>query len=203
MIEAIFKAVGHGFVVPVALVLLAGWALKALSDARASSRRTRKEFLEVWKTLDRTDDLVLEAGTRRLIGAYLPAPVIRAALDSGAPSRILFGLASIWDLLEFDLASRQVKPRRAEHGPRGVHMRWYFLAGYVAAALLALGFLHLAIAGSPSSLTTWLFALNALAAGVLAFASLARSEALGVLAKDGPGLVGEVNSRMQSMLPAA
>jgi uncharacterized membrane protein YraQ (UPF0718 family) len=204
VLETIAKQLGPGFIVPALAVLILGWFAKLVTDLHTGSRQSRRDFLDLWRTLDKNDDVALEVATRHLFGDYLPADVIRAATALAFPTQQVQRLSLIWPHLRYDAAARQV--RLANPRLREVGYRWWavlgYLAGYFVLALLGAVALQIASKLAPSAMLTWMIVVAAAGALVVAFGSLARSDTIKSLGAWGVELVDAINLRLRAPVGA-
>lgn len=198
MLDTIAKQLGPGFVVPAILILVVGWLAKVLMDMHISSRQSRRDFLDLWRTVDRQDDLALETVIRHLWGSYVPAPVIRAALQAPYPSDTLRRLTRVWDHLRFDSDAGQLVI--ASHALFTVTRRrlaaFGFLLGYVALAAMAMLLLHNIARASPTDLLSWLRVVLAIVSVIGAIGCLGRSDSVSALNRDGVALTASLNAHL-------
>jgi hypothetical protein len=169
---------------------------KLLWDVSASSRQNRRDFLESWRSIDRADDIALEVTGRQLMGTYLPADVLRAAIASPYPTRRLLRISELWPLLEWDADARRIKvktpawiePGRCRRRAVG-YLCVYFVLG--AGAALVLQFV---LQLPPTRAVTWMFAVALFGLVIAAFEALRRSDGLWALGKWGLTLVADTNA---------
>lgn len=196
MLESIAKLLGASFVLPTLALLGLAWAVKFLFDLHVSTRQSRKDFLDVWRGIDLSDDVLLETTVRHLWGTYLPASVIRALLISPFPTEALRHAVAIWDHLHYDPRSGRVRIRSRWLARSGLRKlaKWVFLALYV---VLAAGACLLAgqMAGlSPTDPKAWLLLIVAATFVLLAFASIARSGSVRTLDQHATEIIQRINS---------
>lgn len=200
MLDTIAKQLGPGFVVPALALLILGWLAKLLTDLHTGSRQSRRDFLELRRSVEKCDDVALEVVTRHLVGEYLPADIIRTVTRMTFPSRRLQRLSMVWPHLEYNSTTQQItlvnRKLRAT-----AYRRWAiggYLLGYFILALLGAYGLQIATKMSPSALLTWMVVVAGAGALVVAFGSLARSDTIKSLGAWGFALVDEVNAHLQS-----
>lgn len=200
MLDTIAKQLGPGFIVPALAVLILGWLAKLLTDLHTGSRQSRRDFLELWRALEKRDDVALEVVTRHLFGEYLPADVIRTVIGMTFPSRRLQRLSMVWPHLEYDATTQRITLINRKLRATG-YRRWAigaYLAGYFILALLGAYALQIATKMSPATMLTWMVVVAGAGALVVAFGSLARSDSIKSFGAWGIALVDEVNARLQS-----
>src|SRR5690242_1795494 len=98
MIKDIVDAAGTGFLIPAILVAMLVAAIKGFFGVFNRKGQTRKEFLEHWDAGRKEDDVWLEVTVRHLFGEYLPADVIRLALQQLHKTLAIREIAEIWPL---------------------------------------------------------------------------------------------------------
>lgn len=195
MWEMITRQLGPGFVVPALGMLILTWVAKLLWEVHASSRQSRRDFLDAWHAIDRSDDMALEVTVRHLLGTYLPADVLRVQLATSYPSRELTRTAELWPLLEWDRDARRVglrNPAWSELRRCRIRSVGYLLA-YLVLGVGAMYGLQFVLRLPPSSIVTWMLAVAFLSTAVAAFASLGRSDALWGLGRWGLQHVSSLN----------
>lgn len=170
-----------------------------MMDVAAFKRQHRRDFLDLWDRERCADDMRLEVITRHLVGEYLPAAVIRAALNGPFPSRNLLDLAASWSDLRFDHETCSVQlRRRTNESPsfrRFMSVTW--LSAYAIAAVLAWQFATAAGRLGPSDPTGWLCGIAAVAAAVIAFACVAKEHDLRQLDRLDPMVLGSLNASLR------
>ncbi|WP_133500048.1 hypothetical protein [Cognatilysobacter terrigena] len=199
MLETIAKQLGPGFIVPALAALILGWFAKLVTDLHTGSRQSRRDFLDLWRTLDKSDDIALEVATRHLFGDYLPAEVIRAATALAFPTQQLQRLSLIWPHLRYEAATGRVLLANVR-----LREPWYrrwaiagYLAGYFVLALLGAVALQIASKMAPSTMLTWMVVVPAAGSLIVAFGSLARSDTIKSLGAWGVELVDALNVRLR------
>jgi hypothetical protein len=200
VLDTIAKQLGPGFMVPALAVLILGWLAKLLTDLHTGSRQSRRDFLELWRTLDKRDDIALEVVTRHLFGEYLPADVVRTVTGLTFPSRRLQRLSMVWPHLEYDATTQQITLVNRKLRARA-YRRWAvggYLTGYFILAMLGAYGLQIATKMSPSTVLTWMVVVAGAGALIVAFGSLARSDTIRSLGAWGLALVDEVNAHLLS-----
>lgn len=176
--KEILEAGGTGFLLPVVLFLLVLYAIRGVFGLHGRRGQHRREFLELWDKSRSTDDLWLEVSVRHLFGAYLPARLIRLALEQPNRSRSLQELSEIWELLTFNpddqtirwngtLLARLAKSRFG----RAACFFAYFACAVVAiaAAVASAHYGHTSFAG-------WVYGVFAVTVGFVAFTCLTHEE---------------------------
>lgn len=79
--------------------------VKGIFALKTSRSQERKEFLELWKDGDKSDDFWLELMVRHCFGAALPAALIRRITQLPASPAMLSDLASSWSWFAYDSKS--------------------------------------------------------------------------------------------------
>jgi hypothetical protein len=69
---------------------------------KSSNSRNRKEFLELWKDGDKSDDFWLELMIRHCFGRALPAALVRRVMQLPASPAKLADLAASWSWFDYD-----------------------------------------------------------------------------------------------------
>jgi hypothetical protein len=92
---------GHLVLIAFAVYVLA----KAVFELKHNRNQGRKEFLELWKDGDKSDDFWLEMMISHCFGRVLPAPLVRRVIDMPTAPLKLANLASAWSLLTYDSAA--------------------------------------------------------------------------------------------------
>jgi hypothetical protein len=69
---------------------------------KGSTSRNRKEFLELWKDGDKSDDFWLELMIRHCFGRALPAALVRRVMRLPASPAKLSDLAMSWSWFDYD-----------------------------------------------------------------------------------------------------
>ncbi len=180
MIEEVLKAAGPTAIVPIAAVALVGYVISMLTGWHRTKGQRRIEFLGLWRGAGQMDDMALEVTVRHLFGTYLPASVIRRICASDHCADELSNMTQLWSLFRYDPISRKVswaKPRYANSKVLLLEDVLY-KALYFLLASIAVGCAFVVFGSEPRSLVAWLYGINALMFGILAVASLVKSETL-------------------------
>lgn len=114
MLDRLLDLTGSGAILPIALLVAAGWAIPGFFAFSRSRSQNRRDFLELWRDNPTPDDLWLEAMVRHVFGEWLPASLIRSLLKSPQAGRALLEVGSAWQWLEFNDESLEIswKARR-------------------------------------------------------------------------------------------
>lgn len=188
MIEEVLKAAGPTAIVPIAAVALVGYVISMLTGWHRTKGQRRIEFLGLWRGAGQMDDMALEVAVRHLFGTYLPASVIRRICASDHCADELSNVTQIWSLFRYDPTSRKVSWAKARHANSKVLLLEDVLykALYFLLASMTVGCVFVVFGSEPKRLVAWLYGINALMFGILAIASLAKSETLALAKKFGP-----------------
>lgn len=143
---------------------------KGLFAMRTSRSRERKEFLELWRDGDKSDDFWLELMIRHCFGATLPASLVRRVIQLPESPARLTALASEWSWFVYDASTGQLDWKSEW---RRVQMRntfdlWLCRLAYVFFAFLGM----LIVQTRPTHSVPFIFGIFSLA---IAFASLIHS----------------------------
>ncbi len=205
MIEEIFKAVGPAAVVPIAAIALAGYVISMLTGWHRTKGQRRIEFLGLWRGVGQMDDMALEVTVRHLFGTYLPASVIRRICASDHCADELSNVTQIWSLFRYDPVGRKVSWVKPRHANSKVLLLEdvLFKALYFLLASIAVGCVFVVFGSGPKSLAAWLYGINALMFGILAIASLAKSETLVSARKFGQQSLDRLGGGVEGVLAPA
>lgn len=205
MIEEVLKAVGPAAVVPIAAIALAGYVISMLTGWHRTKGQRRIEFLGLWRGTSQMDDMALEVTVRHLFGTYLPASVIRRICASDHCADELFNVTQIWSLFRYDPVSRKVCWAKSRYANSRVLLieDVLFKALYFLLASMVVVCVFVAIGSGPKSLTAWLYGINALLFGILAIASLAKSETLASARKFGQQSLDRLGGGVEDVLVSA
>ena len=178
--KEILEAGGSGFLLPTVLFVLVLYVAKGVFGLHGRRSQHRREFLELWDKARSADDLWLEVSIRHLFGTYLPARVIRLALDQADRSRSLADLSEFWDLLVFDPVDQTVRWKHTLSS-RLARSRWgraFCFAGYFACAIAAVISSVVAARYGHTSVVGWVYGVFALVIGFAAFLCLSQEETI-------------------------
>lgn len=205
--KELLAAGGSAFLIPAVLFGLILYATRGLFGLHGRRSQQRKEFLELWTGAQDKDDLWLEVAIRHLFGTYIPAHVIRLALNQADKNQSLRDLSELWPLLRFDEATNTTSWRNRTNGSLSYRKfkRYALLSSYfflpVAAAAMALIASH-----SPlGSLASWAYWINAILMLVVAFICLEKAETAAVAERAGNAWLARLNrtSTTQAAVPSA
>lgn len=196
LITDLVSAGGAGLLIPAVLFVLVHYGARGLFGWHGRRSRNRKEFLDLWTSERIDDDLWLEVTVRHLFGRYLPAHVIRTALQHPASAQSLLDLSDLWPLLRYDADSKTVRWKNARHRhldrrPIARYMpliRYFLLAGLASGAGL---FAYLA---NDNSLIRWTYSFLTLVLAGAAFVSVNQEDAIKVAAESGEKWILRINS---------
>jgi hypothetical protein len=195
VLKEILAAGGSGFLIPAVLVVLVLYAIRGVFGLHGRRSQHRKEFLELWESARTRDDLWLEVAVRHLCGTYLPAQVVRLALEQPDKSQSLFDLAELWPLFRFDPDSKTVSWQKRQHESlnRRRASRKILLLGYFVCALLAVLAALVAFKSGPSTFTGWVYGVCAVVTGFVALICLMREDTIKVAAAVGDDWMVRIN----------
>lgn len=176
--KEILEAGGTDFLLPAVLFLLMLYAIRGVFGLHGRRGQHRREFLELWDTARAEDDLWLEVSVRHLFGAYLPARVIRLAMEQPDRSRALLDLSELWDLFVFNRGDETVQWRATVSSwvARSRWGRWLCLAAYFGCAAIAVFSAVLAAHFGHASFAGWVYGVCAVVVGFVAFLCLSHEE---------------------------
>lgn len=195
MIRDIVDAGGPGLLVPAVLFLLILYVTRGIFGLHGRKGQHRKEFLELWDPAKATDDLWLEVAVRHQFGTYLPAPVIRIALQHPASGQSLIDLSELWPLLHYDPSTQTVRWRKARYSQlhRSKLARlWPFVAYFVLAVLACLS-AFVAYGADQSLFVRWTYSVLAIILAGAAFVQLGRDDAVKIAAESGSEWIRRIN----------
>ena len=195
MLGTLGKALGGPFLIPLALLGVVAWSVKHLFDLAASRRQHRRDFMDAWDLAKCDDDMRLEIVVRHLIGEYIPAPVIRAALEAGYPSRTLLDLEASWPKLRFDPDPGELVVQPAYLGSQLVRgaLRVFWAIAYVACAVAAWQLATWAASMGSAEPRAWLAWFGAASLAIMALACLGKGDSLKKLAQTGLPTIARLN----------
>jgi hypothetical protein len=131
-----------------AYLVLALYALPVLARGLFALKRSRsqerKEFLELWKDGDKSDDFWLELMVRHCFGEALPAVLIRHVMCLPAAPSKLANLAKSWSWFTYDIRTGRLEWKSKWRGK----WKWAIIE------LRALGALYMVL-GSVGLLSVW------------------------------------------------
>jgi len=191
----ILAAGGSGYLIPIVLFVLMLYAIRGVFGLHGRRSQHRKEFLDLWSDSRRHDDLWLEVAIRHLFGTYLPAPIIRIAMERPDKSQALLDLSELWPLLHFDPDSRAVRWLHKRHQTIQKRQagRVLLIAGYFACAIVAILAALVASQSGPGTFVGWVYGVCAVVTGFVAFICLMREDTIKVAAVVGEGWVNRIN----------
>jgi hypothetical protein len=194
-VKEILEAGGAGFLLPAVLFVLVLYAIRGVFGLHVRRGQNRREFLELWDRSRCEDDLWLEVSVRHLFGTYLPARVIRLALEQPDRSRALLDLAEIWDLLVFSPEDQTVRWNRTLQS-WVARSRWgralCFAAYFVCASAAVMAGVFAAHWGH-TSFAGWVYGVCAVVVGFLAIICLTHEETVKTAAHAGKRWVPLIN----------
>ena len=195
MLETLSKALGGPFVVPLALLGVVAWSVKHLFDLAASRRQHRRDFMDAWDPAKCNDDMRLEVLVRHLVGEFIPAPVIRAAIEVGYPSQTLLDLAAIWSELRFDPDTGELVVKSVHLASKRVRaaLRLIWAIAYVACAVATWQLAKWASSLGSAEPLAWLAWFGAASLAIMALASLGKGDSVKKLAETGLPTVARLN----------
>lgn len=187
---------GSAFLIPAVLFGLILYATRGLFSLHGRRSQQRKEFLELWTGAQDKDDLWLEVAIRHLFGTYMPAHVIRLALNQSDNNQALRDLSELWPLLCFDDAAKTARWRNRVNGSYWYRKfkRYALLSCYVLLPLVAAAMALIAIHSPVGSLASWTYWINAILLLVVAFICLEKSETAAVAERAGDAWLARFNS---------
>ncbi len=178
--KEILDAGGAAYLMPVVLFAIVLYLCRSLFGWHGRRSQNRKEFLELWDPVRSQDDLWLEAAVRHWLGTYLPAHVIRLAMEQPDKSQSLIDLSELWPLFRYDRNARTVEWLHRRHCTLGKRKanRILLIAGYFAAAMSAIFAALIASHYGHESSFGWITGIFTLILGCLAFICLIKDEAV-------------------------
>jgi hypothetical protein len=207
-VKEILEAGGGTFLLPSVLFVLVLYAVRGVFGLHGRRGQHRREFLELWDESRAADDLWLEVAVRHLFGTFLPARVIRLALDQPDRSRSLADLCGLWDLLTFNPHDQTVRwaPALKVSVARSRFGRSLCFAAYMSCALAALLAGAVAAHYGHTSLFGWVYGVGAVVVAFLAFICLTYEETVATARSSGDRWIALINSSvityaMAQMLP--
>jgi hypothetical protein len=93
---------GNWLACSIVCVFAIGFLIKGVFALKTSRSQQRKEFLELWKDGDKSDDFWLELMIRHCFGSALPAALVRRVMQLPASSVKLVDLAFAWSWFDYD-----------------------------------------------------------------------------------------------------
>jgi hypothetical protein len=195
VLKDIIDAGGPGLLIPAVLFLLILYVTRGLFGLHGRKGQHRREFLELWDPARATDDLWLEVAVRHQFGTFLPAPVIRIALQHPATSQSLIDLSELWPLLHYDASARTVRWRKARYAQlhRSKRARlWPFIAYFVLAGLACFS-AWIAYGADQSMFIRWSYSVLAIILAGAAFVQLGRDDAFKIAAESGSEWIQRIN----------
>lgn len=186
---------GSAFLIPVVLFVLLLYVIRGLFGLHGRRSQNRKEFLELWDTSRARDDLWLEVAVRHLFGTYLPAHVIRLALQQPDKAQSLLDLSELWPLLRFNPESRTVTWQNKRHSALAKRRLGLIapVVGYYVCAVLAFLAAIVAFGSPPTTVVGWLCGVCAVLFGVIALICLFREDTIKVASLVGHIWIDRVN----------
>jgi hypothetical protein len=187
---------GRGYLIPIALFALVLYAARGMFSLHGRRSQQRKEFLELWNESRIQDDLWLEVSIRHLFGTFLPAPIIRLALQQPDRGQALLEISELWPMFQLNRESSTVRWLRRRHLTlkRRKLARRLFLIAYFVCALAAVGAAQIAFKAGPASFSGWLYGVGAVVSGLAAFACLSREDSMKTAARVGEEWLVRINS---------
>lgn len=191
---------GSGLLIPVVLAVLVLYTVRGAFGLHGRRSQHRKEFLELWDVTRIRDDLWLEVAVRHLCGAYLPAHIIRLALEQPDKSQSLFDLAELWPLFRFDPDSKNVRweSKRHETLDKRRAGRKILLIGYFVSAMLAALCALAAFKSGPNTFSGWMYGICAVVTGFVAILCLMRDDIIKVAVAVGDEWLTRINRTANS-----
>lgn len=195
MLKEILEVGGSGYLIPVLLLIGSLYVTRGIFGLHGRRSQHRREFLELWDSAQSQDDLWLEVAIRHLFGTYMPARVIRLALNQSDKSQALRDLSELWPLLRFNEESHMAswRGRWLRSSKHRKIQRYLFLAGYVLFPLVAVGSALIAIGSPTASFASWIYWVNAALFVVVAFICLEKTETVGIAERVGDEWLARIN----------
>lgn len=195
------EAAGAGLLIPSVLFAVALYMVRGLFSLYDQKNKIRREFLELWDAARSSDDLWLEIAVRQWMGTYLPAHVIRLALEQPDKSQSLAELSELWPYLRYNRTSRTVEWSslwllRAERTYIGRHV-WDL--AYFAMILVAMLLAAAAYRVGNGSGWAWIYSIGFAIFLFGAFASLMRKDTSRMISTNGEEWIRWIND---SVAPA-
>lgn len=193
--KEILEAGGASFLLPAVLFVLVLYAIKGIYGLHGRRSQHRREFLELWDKARSADDLWLEVSVRHLFGTYLPARIIRLALNQPDRSQSLADLSELWELLAFDPGDQTVRwrstlPSKVAKSKWG---RGACFAAYFVCALAAAYAGWLASRYGHTSFLGWAYGVCAVVVGFVAFICLSHEDTVKTATQAGDRWVALIN----------
>jgi hypothetical protein len=193
--KELLAAGGSAFLIPAVLFGLILYATRGLFGLHGRRSQQRKEFLQLWTGAQDKDDLWLEVAIRHLFGTYMPAHVIRLALDQSDKNQALRDLSELWPLLRFDAATNTASWRSRTNRRYSYRRlkRYALLSSYFLLLLVAAASALIAIHSPVGSLASWAYWINAVLLVVVAFICLEKAETASVAERAGEAWLARIN----------
>ena len=195
----------RGQIVVPALVTAFAWAVKTVFGFHQWRGQNRREFLEIWKSGDKSDDLWVEVVVRHLTGTYLPAKVIRALGAAPGRAEALLEMSAAWPLLRLDESTGRIIWKNPNHRKRQQRRRrWrasntgYFLCSY---ACVLSGMLASSLSATVGG--AWIYGTISVMAGLSALRLLWKADELKSADAVAPSLIRLVNGHQVNNQPFA
>jgi hypothetical protein len=119
MLQELLEFGGRQLIAPIALAVIATWFVRTLFSVHRTKSQHRRDFLELWPTVQAPDDLWIEVAIRHLYGEHLPAAVIRSLQRASQPALALRQISSAWALLAMDDETNEIRWRSRSHQSSG------------------------------------------------------------------------------------
>lgn len=194
--EQLYQAISGEYKWVVAVVLAVIGATKWLIGRQDVQFSRRKDFLQHWTDPEQMNAIAVEVLARQLVGAYLPAEVVRRVCrDPGSEIvRSLGNLADVWPLVEWDGRAGALKWKRVARSAlqRRVSLALLWLM-YVGFGIVGCSMLLAALAEPISSLSQLSVLLGGAVSVAAAVVSLHKTDTWGAAHRQGDLFLQQIN----------
>jgi hypothetical protein len=126
VIDKLLEVSNGKLLIPVICAFVGAVFVRGIFNLHRSKSADRRDFLDLWMRNQGHDDLWLEVSVRHLFGTYLPASIIRSLMQGPQAARALLEVSEVWELLEMDDETLELKWKRKSHATNRGRRHWRY-----------------------------------------------------------------------------